>query len=97
MSVLILHRHLFAPAYTETQYTPDGNPQTTTLKSEVSSGQQTATKQLPSAWEVRRLADPVEMASPPKGLFLLPENQGRQQEKPGANLLFPKCALSFAG
>ncbi|KAF5913244.1 hypothetical protein HPG69_016860 [Diceros bicornis minor] len=34
MSVFILCRHLFAPAYTETHYTPSGNPQTTTLKSE---------------------------------------------------------------
>lgn len=39
MPVFILFRHLFAPAYTETQYTPSGNPRTTTLKSEVSSGQ----------------------------------------------------------
>ncbi|KAF6080381.1 ADAM metallopeptidase domain 19 [Phyllostomus discolor] len=28
------NEHLFAPAYTETQYTPSGTPQTTTLKSE---------------------------------------------------------------
>ncbi|KAM5298294.1 disintegrin and metalloproteinase domain-containing protein 19 [Ctenodactylus gundi] len=28
------NEHLFAPAYTETHYTPNGNPQTTTLKSE---------------------------------------------------------------
>ncbi|XP_060152530.1 disintegrin and metalloproteinase domain-containing protein 19 isoform X3 [Globicephala melas] len=28
------NEHLFAPAYTETQYTPSGNPRTTTLKSE---------------------------------------------------------------
>ncbi|XP_058400825.1 disintegrin and metalloproteinase domain-containing protein 19 [Diceros bicornis minor] len=28
------NEHLFAPAYTETHYTPSGNPQTTTLKSE---------------------------------------------------------------
>lgn len=46
-SVLTLCRHLFAPGCTETHYTPSGHPQTTTLRSEVSSGQQTATKQLP--------------------------------------------------
>nr|KAF6445784.1 ADAM metallopeptidase domain 19 [Rousettus aegyptiacus] len=28
------NEHLFAPAYTETHYTPSGSPQTTTLKSE---------------------------------------------------------------
>ncbi|XP_047633385.1 disintegrin and metalloproteinase domain-containing protein 19 isoform X4 [Phacochoerus africanus] len=28
------NEHLFAPAYTETHYTPSGNPRTTTLKSE---------------------------------------------------------------
>ncbi|XP_016065026.1 PREDICTED: disintegrin and metalloproteinase domain-containing protein 19 [Miniopterus natalensis] len=28
------NEHLFAPTYTETHYTPSGNPQTTTLKSE---------------------------------------------------------------
>uniref|UniRef100_A0A5F9C1R1 ADAM metallopeptidase domain 19 n=1 Tax=Oryctolagus cuniculus TaxID=9986 RepID=A0A5F9C1R1_RABIT len=28
------NEHLFAPAYTETHYTPSGDPQTTTLKSE---------------------------------------------------------------
>eukprot|EP00069_Balaena_mysticetus_P000684 bmy_14762T0 len=33
MPVFILFRHLFAPAYTETHYTPSGNPRTTTLKS----------------------------------------------------------------
>lgn len=37
--VFILCRYLFAPAYTETHYTPSGSPQTTRLKSEVSSGQ----------------------------------------------------------
>lgn len=47
MSVLILCRYLFAPGYTETHYTPSGNPQTTTLKSEVSSGLQAAARQLP--------------------------------------------------
>lgn len=79
MSILTLHRHLFAPAYTETQYTPSGSPQTTTLKSEVSSGQQTATKWLPSATPPlgsREMGDPVEMASPPKGLFLLLKTKG---------------------
>lgn len=56
MSVSILCRHLFAPAYTETHYTPSGNPQTTTLKSEVSSGQQRSTGGLswPHPWGVRR-------------------------------------------
>lgn len=46
MSMFILCRYLFAPAYTETHYTPSGNAQTTMLKSEVSSGQQGSVKQL---------------------------------------------------
>lgn len=47
MSFFILFRHLFAPAYTETRYTPSGDAQTTTLKSEVSSDQHISPRQLP--------------------------------------------------
>lgn len=47
MSFFILFRHLFAPAYTETHYTPSGDAQTTTLKSQVSSDQHISPGQLP--------------------------------------------------
>lgn len=101
MSFLILHRYLFAPTYTETHYTPSGNPRTTTLKSEVSSGQQIATKQLPSL--VPPLGSEETTAGldgdvpPLKRLFPLIEDQGSQQERPSVNLLFPTCDLSFDG
>lgn len=42
------NEQLFAPSYTETHYTSSGNPQTTTLKLEVSSGQQMSIQQLSS-------------------------------------------------
>lgn len=98
MSFLILHRYLFAPTYTETHYTPSGNPRTSTLKSEVSSCQQIATKQLlslvPPLGSEETTAGRYGDVPPPKPLFLLTEDQGSQQERPSVNLLFSSvCPL----
>lgn len=48
MSFFILFRHLFAPAYTETRYTPSGDTlKPLPWKSEVSSDQHISPRQLP--------------------------------------------------
>lgn len=78
MFVLILCRQLFAPAYTETRYTPSGNPQTTMLKSEVSLLNKYLSSRCPTwshPWEVR-WRYMMEMGPHWRDCFSWPETKG---------------------
>lgn len=86
MSALIFSRHLFAPAYTETCYTASGDPQTSTLKSEVSHIDPCPSVAVPAGWEF--ICGPFSegLASPDRGL-------GPKQRR---TLLSHSRTLSFA-